>query len=309
MNILKHMEKSTINPFDIRDIKAFQAWRDRKVSAAEMVRGRLRVAVSDPLRFDSDEARAIGDRLAGANMVIVSSPRKTPDRALMLGMGRLFGLGDPVANPESDADGISPLSVAESDSPRGRYIPYTNKPLKWHTDGYYHAIDRPIRAVTLYCAQPAAEGGENQVLDPEIAYLMLRDRDPALVAALMHPEALSIPAENAPGRKPRPARIGPVFQVCADGRLHMRYTRRGRNAIWRDDPDLARAKAILENEILDGDNPFRETVRLGIGEALIGNNVLHDRTAFRDGPPGTPPRLILRARYEQPITWTLGDQP
>jgi len=44
----------------------------------------------------------------------------------------------------------------------------------------------------LYCAQDATEGGENQLLDHEIAYILLRDADPRFIEALMHPAAMTI---------------------------------------------------------------------------------------------------------------------
>ena len=63
--------------------------------------------------------------------------------------------------------------------------------MNWHTDGYYNALEQPVKSFILHCYQQAPVGGENQLLDPEIAYLRLRERNPEFVRALMHPEAMT----------------------------------------------------------------------------------------------------------------------
>ena len=47
------------------------------------------------------------------------------------------------------------------------YIPYTDKALNWHTDGYYD--EKSIFSWLLHCISPASEGGENYLLDHELA--------------------------------------------------------------------------------------------------------------------------------------------
>ena len=46
------------------------------------------------------------------------------------------------ANLRSDEDSISSLEVREQNG--NQYIPYTNKALSWHTDGYYNPLDKQI---------------------------------------------------------------------------------------------------------------------------------------------------------------------
>jgi hypothetical protein len=169
--------------------------------------------------------------------------------------------------------------------------------LQWHTDGYYNTPEQQVRAVILHCVRPAAKGGENLLLDVELLYIALRDYEPALIAALQHLEALTIPANRQGGRELRPARSGPVFssEPVSDpgsGTLHMRYSARQRNIIWRDDPDTRRAVMVI-TEMLAGDHPGKLRVRLAPGEGLISNNALHNRSGF-DGDRG---RLLYRARY------------
>ena len=179
------------------------------------------------------------------------------------------------------------------------YIPYTNRPLGWHTDGYYNDGPQQVRAWLLYCVQPAAEGGDNEVLDHEIAYIRMRDENPAWIRALMAPDAFTIPGNIEGGRQIRPAHSGPVFSVSPiDGSLHMRYSARQRNVIWRDDPATREAAAFLLELFRRGDR-HQLRCRLQAGEGLISNNVLHRRDGFRDDPATGAKRLIYRARYHQ----------
>jgi hypothetical protein len=111
---------------------------------------------------------------------------------------------------------------------------------------------------------------------------------------------MTIPAVHVDGARVRPDRTGPVFSVREDGRLHMRYTNRGRNIHWRDDPLTAEAVAYLK-DVLHQQTPWHLSGRLESGWGLISNNVLHTRTGFEDG--GIP-RLLYRARYYDRIEGT-----
>ncbi|MEJ2692509.1 MAG: TauD/TfdA family dioxygenase, partial [Candidatus Thiodiazotropha sp.] len=133
----------------------------------------------------------------------------------------------------------------------------------------------------------------NELLDHEIVYLRLRDENPDHIRALMHPRAMTIPANESDGKELRPARSGPVFTICPDGHLHMRYTDRSRSIEWLDDPRLREAVARLK-QILRTPSPWHFKGRLEAGQGLLCNNVLHTRSGFTDGPR---PRLLYRARY------------
>lgn len=78
----------------------------------------------------------------------------------------------------ADEDSITSLQVVET-ARHTSYIPYTNKRLSWHTDGYYNPPERQIRGMLLHCVENAMAGGENQLLDHEWAYIHLRDENPA----------------------------------------------------------------------------------------------------------------------------------
>jgi len=216
------------------------------------------------------------------------------DKAMIRALGRRLGLERLDNNLCADGDGITSLTVVEK--PRqGEYIPYTNRPLNWHTDGYYNATDRQIRGVILHCVRPAQEGGGNAFLDHEIAYMQLRDRNPDFIRALMAPDAMSIPPNVQNGREIRPRQTGPVFSVDACGNLHMRYSARTRNIEWKADSTTREAAEYLLN-LFQQDSPYIFRHRLEAGEGVISNNVLHCRTAFSH-QDGETSRLLYRARY------------
>jgi hypothetical protein len=111
---------------------------------------------------------------------------------------------------------------------------------------------------------------------------------------------MTIPANLAEGQVVRPEQAGPVFSVTPVGRLHMRYTGRKRNIVWRDDPLTTRALACLR-DVLHRQTPWHLEGRLQAGWGLISNNVLHTRTGFEDGPRQ---RLLYRARYYDRLAGT-----
>lgn len=290
-------------PFDPDgDPALYRAWRDRKLAEYPRGTGTLRVAVRDPRRLSGHELAAIRAICRRANMAILRTPAVGDAGALRAVAGQL-GLGEPDRNLLAEEDGLTALRVTPGKAGRG-YIPYTDRRLLWHTDGYYNPPARRIRAMALHCLQAAPRGGENRLLDPEILYIHLREAEPALLRALFQPDALTIPANaEAPGVK-RPAETGPVFSVdpCS-GDLHMRYTARVRSIVWKDDPAVRRAVAWIR-DYLDRDSPFIHRVRLAPGEMIVCNNVLHDRSAFQDGPAAQEKRLVIRGRYHRRIAGT-----
>jgi len=184
---------------------------------------------------------------------------------------------------------------------RGGYIPYTNRLIHWHTDGYYNALDHQIRALFLHCVSPAEKGGENALLDHEVAYIHLRDSNPEYIKAFMADDAMTIPANIVDGKEIRPDRVGTVFSVLPDGNLHMRYTARTRSIEWKSDAVTQAAVKALE-EFLDSSSPYIYRATLQSGQGLISNNVLHDRSGFEDSEDVK--RLLYRLRYYQRIANT-----
>ena len=216
------------NPFALEQTEAYLRWRERKLVATPRRAEELVVEVRDPRALTDSEVDKLRRVCAAANMAVYSSSLGSlADKDIVRRIGARLGLHRLQTNPFADEDGISALETAPEKSARG-YIPYSNRRLLWHTDGYYNPPAQRIRAFILHCVRPAAAGGENRLLDPEIAYLLLRDADPEHVRALSASDAMTIPANTDEGMTPRPAQSGPVFSSDA-GALHMRYTARTRS--------------------------------------------------------------------------------
>ena len=278
---------------------SYLRWRERKLARFPRRAEELIVELRDPRAPVESELEEIRRVCALANLAIYAGPpAAAADKDIPRGLGARLRLGHLHANPLADEDGISSLETTPEKSALG-YIPYSNRRLLWHTDGYYNAAEQRIRSFILHCARPAAAGGENRLLDPEIAYILLRDADPEYARALAAPDAMTVPANAGEATEVRPARSGPVF-CDEDGALHMRYTARTRSIEWRPDATLRAAVQFLRRA-LEADSPYVFTLRLAAGQGLVCNNVLHDRSAFADDPAPGAGRLVYRARYSDRV--------
>lgn len=302
-----HRHTGSPNPFRLEDRDAYRRWRDAKLDAYPSRPEELVVEVRNPLALTRDEQAAMLSRLRKTNMVIYTCRgADIADKAVPRSMGAQFGLTHLDDNLLADEDAISSLRVMPEKSGRG-YIPYSNQRLLWHTDGYYNRPEQSVRAFVLHCVTPAAEGGENCLLDPEIAYLRLRDEEPDYIRALMAPEAMTIPANEESGEA-RAAVSGPVFSIDPrSGALHMRYTARTRSIQWHDDATTRAAVSRL-TEILAETSRHHFRYRLASGQGLLCNNVLHNRSAFADDMDSGRVRLLYRARYHDRIHGTSLDE-
>jgi len=281
---------------------AYFHWRRQKLEGYPASIEELIVPVQDPRTIRPDEHHRLLALLRKTGMVIYASGLGgEEDKSIPRLLGRQFGLERLDSNLLSDEDAISSISTESGKSGRG-YIPYSNARLLWHTDGYYNPPEQTVRAFILHCVRPAERGGENAMMDPEIAYLLLRDENPEHIAALMAPDAMTIPANDETGA--RPAQTGPVFSIDpGSGSLHMRYTARTRSILWKDDAQTRSAVKALE-QILESDSRWVFRARLESGQGLLCNNVLHNRTAFADAVDKGAKRLLYRARYHDRIRGT-----
>ena len=283
------------NPFDINNTDAYLRWRDHKLAHAITDTSNLIVEIGNPLALTKAEQTALLERCQRSNMAIYATHSAPVDEEVVHQFGMQFGMSSLDANWLADEQGISHITVSAGDGQRQAYIPYTDRPIKWHTDGYYNPPERKIHSFILHCVHSAMQGGENRLLDHEIAYLMLRDENPDLIRALSATDAMTIPERTDEDGVARAAQTGPVFSVNSDGTLHMRYTARTRSILWKQDATTLAAVAALE-KLLDSGLPHIHRARLEPGMGLLCNNVLHDRSAFSDDPTH-PPRLLYRARY------------
>jgi hypothetical protein len=313
-------QHQTHGPFDLGDDAAYRQWRAVKLAQRAHAVSDLIVAVNDPCALTTTERQALLQRCARWNMAVYRCAQRGQDKDSARALGHQLGLRRLDSNWLADDDGISSITVhrrqpiavpgaglaqsvhaaagsdtSHSADARANFIPFTDRPIKWHTDGYYHPDSRRIRAMILHCVRPARDGGVNALLDHELAYIALRDASPRWTRALMAPDAMTIPGREDATGVVRAAQTGPVFSVDpVDGCLHMRYTARARSIEWKADVATQKAVAFLARYLND-DNADVVRVQLESGMGIVANNVLHDRSGFVDDP--AHPRLLLRARY------------
>ncbi len=280
------------SPYNLAVKAAYELWREQYLSRELPRLSDLLVCIDDPYQLSDVEKKAIVSRCDNFNMVIYQlNNLEIQDKSLVHALGKQLSLVNLDANLRSDEDSVSSLEVRNQAG--NQYIPYTNKALSWHTDGYYNYLDKQIYGIVMHCVRPAASGGVNSLLNPEHVYIKLRDANPAYIEALIHPEAMTIPANVEAGKVIREAQTGPVFIVKDNGRLHMRFSARKRNIVWRDTAETTNAVAMINALMADENNVFKVTLKAGQG--IVCNNVLHNRSGFSESE--TQKRLLYRARY------------
>lgn len=216
-------------------------------------------------------------------------------------IGLLLGLKDLDRNICADEDKLTSIKVKPSDGERS-YIPYSNRKLSWHTDGYYNKPQNKINGMLLHCAHSAMEGGENLLLDTEIAFILMYNENPDYITAFMQPDAMTIPANILNGEVIREEQTGPVFSFINEDTygkstlLHMRYSARTHNIKWKNNQDTLNAVRFLR-DLWESDSSYILKHTLKSGEGLACNNILHSRTAFRDSEQQELKRLLYRGRY------------
>jgi hypothetical protein len=293
------------NPFDLANEQAYQVWRDQKMITAPRSTDELVVDIENLNELKPSELDAIRNRCGKANMAIYKSRHPEADyisqRQVVQNIGRSFGLKNLDSNIRADDGGISALHVTATEN-HHEYIPYSNRSINWHTDGYYNEPENKIRAMILHCVSPAASGGENALVDHEMLYLLMRDENPAYIDALMQEDVMTIPANIENDVELRAAQTGPVFSIDPQtGALHMRYTARTRSIEWKSNELVHEAVEFIKT-FLNSASPYIFHHRLSAGEGIICNNVLHNRNAFEDDPGKNQERMIFRGRFYERIT-------
>jgi hypothetical protein len=296
-------KKQLVTPWSLDNNQAYLDWKTHKLERyTQALRGEP-VRLNHLAKPSESERLELSKRCKKTNLAIYETTAElhNPEKihADLRDFADSFGLQIAERHRSAGENGIVALRVSDAQKQRG-YIPYSRNAMNWHSDGYYNAPDDQIRAMVLHCAQPAGDGGANQFLDPEIAYIRLRDMNPDYIAALMHPEAMTIPANHESDGSVRPASVGPVFSVDEDGNLAMRYTARTRSISWRQDKPTHQAVAALTN-VLNSDDPLMLTARLKAGQGILCNNVLHNRTGFDPDTTQNSDRLVFRIRFHNRV--------
>ncbi len=286
--------------YDLRDSKAYHTWKLRKLAVYPLTLSDCMTLIKSPENPSETAIQQLKRHCQQFNFALYRfSQADLRSKALVHQLSTLVGLNTLNNNLCADSDGLTSLQVTQH-AGQHDYIPYTNKPLSWHTDGYYNLPQEQINGMLLHCAQPAIHGGSSWLMDHEIAYILLRDANPAFIQALMHPEAFTIPANILNGQVIRPAQTGAVFSLTPNGHLHMRYSARQRHVSWRDDANTQAAAQFLLN-LWQQPSIYKLNYTLQAGEGLICNNVLHNRTQFTDSDEPALKRLLYRGRYYQRV--------
>jgi hypothetical protein len=212
-----------------------------------------------------------------------------------LEMSSLLTLGKQLGVRHTDKSARHAQSDELTDSGiLNKAIPFSTRHCNWHTDATYYGSDKTIQALFLLCKRPAVEGGSNKVLDHEVLYIQLRDKDPGALEVLMNKDCFNY-------RNPATGEIdlhrgGKVFWTNADGHLCHRFSFRKTDMAWSGDSDVAAAAHVLESLISDESAHVIEG-RLESGMGLISNNVLHTREKLVDSDDAAKKRLLFRARF------------
>ncbi len=276
------------------DQKDFFEKKRTKLEAYPQDPAELFVTLQAPAFLQEEEKEKISRNVALTNMCFfrVNEPALFNKHSL-LALTNQLGLAGMDGNLCSDIDHISSITN-ESEGVKSAYVPYSNKGLTWHTDGYYNSSGTQIKGMVLYCQYPALEGGESWLYDHERLFFQLYEKSPEMLAALLAEDVLVIPENTTTEGYYRGPQAGPVFTVDAKaGQIHMRYSARKRNIEWKSSELVQEARKEIER-LLSEENGYIYRYKLKRGEGVICNNVLHNRTAFVDGKNK---RLIYRARY------------
>jgi hypothetical protein len=289
------------NPFSLADQRTYEQWREQKLGAYPIDLSTLITTLHPNTSKYSSQIQALQRYCSQYNFALYRfDDSHNVTKAQLHQLAYDLGLSTIHTNLCADEDSLSAITQTKHEGQHD-YIPYTDKALSWHTDGYYHPPEQMIQGMLLHCMQPALQGGESQWLDHEIAYILLRDENPAYITALMHPEVLTIPENNLKGAIIRPTSLGTVFSVF-NNKLHMRYSARQRNIKWRNDKITLEAVEYLKQFWATNNSPYILNYTLKAGEGLICNNILHNRSAFIDSNEQGKQRLLYRGRYLQRVS-------
>ena len=151
-----------MRPYLLNDGHAYEAWRERKLNNFPKCVDELIIDLNNPIKLVDKEISALQHACDRANLVIYRCAKDSDPKQSVISLAQQLGLQQLDANICADEDRVSKIENAENK--HSHYIPYTNKALNWHTDGYYNTERQRIHAFLMHCVQPAMEGGEIVIL-------------------------------------------------------------------------------------------------------------------------------------------------
>ena len=265
----------------------FLRWAEEKERNIPQNIDGISVNIHDINNVKTSEIAKIKETINRYNSCIYSSSVPLESNITLLKFAELVGMRTYDCN-NLESNEISTITPVENN--KINYIPYTDKPLNWHTDGYYDR--KPIFSWLLHCVNPATQGGENYLLDHELAFREYVIRHDS-INNLMAGDALSIPESRETSRSEISTYIFSFENQYK--KLHMRFSMRKDNIDTSPtaSADVTKLKKIIENDCAK----YSFTYKLQKNEGIITNNILHGRKVFKDDKVK---RKLLRIRsYER----------
>lgn len=319
------MTNSNKSPFKLSNINEYQQWRDSKLKRAQTNTKKtiINIKMTPPTFLTDLHSNAANEAIIAEcyrdNYCLYSiedheTLNIAESRDLVNLLAKDCGVSQFDGNICADNDGLTSICISKHEG-QHEYIPYTDKKLNWHTDGYYNLLENTIHSMLLHCFHAAENGGESAFLDHEIVYILLRDQNPDWIRALTQDNVMTIPANILKGKTIRAEQTGPVFSLSPLGQLHMRYSARKKNIIWNQDKDTSEAIDFLQrllnvnddvnynvdNSDIEGSEYIvRRTLKAGQG--IISRNVLHCRSSFTDKEQANEKRLLFRGRFHDELS-------
>ncbi|MHB1401600.1 MAG: TauD/TfdA family dioxygenase [Thiobacillus sp.] len=286
---MKHWNVKYPRRFDLGSNEDYLKWRDEKLAAYPKNVGELVVELGDMTAMTPAEKDKILETVERANMCVYTAGSAELEMNSLLALGKQLG----VRNTDKSVRHAQSDELTDSGI-LNKAIPFSTRHCNWHTDATYYGSDKTIQALFLLCKRPAVEGGSNKVLDHEVLYIQLRDKDPGALEVLMNKDCFNY-------RNPATGEIdlhrgGKVFWTNTDGHLCHRFSFRKTDMAWSGDSDVTAARKVLESLISDEPAHVIEG-RLESGMGLISNNVLHTRERLVDSDDAAKKRLLFRARF------------
>ena len=265
----------------------FLRWAEEKEKNIPQNSDGILVNIHDINNVKTSEIDKIKETIYKCNSCIYSSKIALKSNTNLLKFVELVGMKTYDCNniESNEISTITPLQNSKIN-----YIPYTDKSLNWHTDGYYDK--KSIFSWLLHCVNPATQGGENYLLDHELVLreYVLRNDD---INNLMAEDALTIPESKDTSRSEISTYIFSFKNKYK--KLHMRFSMRKDNigTSAKAGDAIIKLKEIIENDCAK----YSLTYKLQKNEGIITNNILHGRKAFKDDKVK---RKLLRIRsYER----------
>ena len=269
----------------------YNRWASDKLGSYTNNINNLMVEIRNPLKLSKSEKDKCFKILKSQNMVFfnIGKPQKNIGFSLQE-LARQFGMGNYELDSQSNETGLTKIQV-ETNKDHGEYIPYTNKPLNWHTDGYYNSIKNTILSWLLYCENSSVSGGTNKFMDHEIAYILYNQKYQN-IHELMTKDVYTIPENKI---NLRLETKGYIFRFI-NKKLHMRFSMREKNIVWK--------KSIIDSvnnlkKIIKESTEFHVNHKLLPGQGVLTNNIIHMRTTFTNTKNKN--RLLYRLRSKKRI--------